>query len=74
MGENGGNWEREIKHMVGSSNSKLLEKAEWIVEWVLPGLFALILLACLTHLGYCVLQGNSLPSTGFQYAISAFAS
>jgi hypothetical protein len=63
--------------MAGSSKPKFYERTvntAWWVEWVLPGLFAMILLGCLAHLGYCALQGAILPSSGFHYAISAFAS
>lgn len=62
--------------MAGSSNLKTdgyEKRKEWLVEWVLPGLFALVLLGCLAHLGYFALQGSLLPTAGFQYAISAFA-
>jgi hypothetical protein len=62
--------------MAGRLNSKsyvYAEQAAWLVEWVLPALFTLILLGCLAHLGYCALQGHLVPATGFRYAISAFA-
>ena len=50
------------------------DRKEWLIEWVLPGLFVLILLGCLAHLGYSALHGSLLPTAGFKYAISAFAS
>lgn len=40
---------------------------------LLPGLFTLILVACLAHMAYCALQGQCMPEKGFEYAISAFA-
>lgn len=46
---------------------------EWILELLIPGLFILILLGCLAHMGYCALQAQKQPVDGFQYAISAFA-
>lgn len=46
---------------------------EWIMELLIPGLFILILLGCLVHMGYCALQAQKQPVDGFQYAISAFA-
>ena len=52
--------------------SRLVKCRSILLEWVLPGLFALILLACLTHLGYCALQGLLMPDGGVNYAISAF--
>jgi hypothetical protein len=66
---------------VGRSNTTernwlygLAKKREWLVEWVIPGLFVLILLACLSHLVYSALQGSVLPTSGLHYATSAFAS
>jgi len=74
-------WEREtIAMAVGRSETTDTDKAVWLakkellVEWVLPGLFVLILLGCLAHLGYCAIHGAWLPTAGFQYATSAFAS
>lgn len=49
-------------------------QAELLLEWVLPGLFILILLGCMLHMGFYAVQGSLLPATGFQYATSAFPS
>lgn len=44
-----------------------------VMAVLLPGLFTLILVACLAHMAYCALQGQCMPEKGFEYAISAFA-
>jgi len=50
-----------------------VEKWEWLLEMLLPGVFIIVLLGCLIHLGYCALQAEKQPMAGFHYAISAFA-
>lgn len=45
----------------------------WMLELLLPGLFTLILGACLVHMACCALQAQWQPVAGFHYAISAFA-
>lgn len=61
--------------MTGKTNSEVQGSGntEWILELLVPGLFILILLGCLLHMGYCALQAQKQPVAGFQYAISAFA-
>lgn len=44
-----------------------------VVELLIPGLFTLILMACLAHMACCALQAQFLSTGGFEYAISAFA-
>jgi len=44
-----------------------------VFELFVPGLFTLILLACLAHMAYCAFQAQCGLTGGFQYAISAFA-
>jgi len=61
--------------MIGKAKALISngEREEWLVELLLPGLFTIILLSCLAHLGYCAMQAQLEPMARFQYAISAFA-
>jgi hypothetical protein len=61
--------------MIGKAKAFILggEREELVLELLLPGLFTIILLSCLAHLGYCALQSQLEPIARFQYAISAFA-
>lgn len=45
----------------------------WMFEFVLPGVFTLVLTVCLFHLGYCMVQAQMQQSQAASYAISAFA-
>lgn len=45
----------------------------WMVELILPGMFTVILLGCLAHLGFCVMQEYAQARQTTDYAISAFA-
>ncbi len=45
----------------------------WVWELLLPGLFSLVLIACLVQLACYALQAQAQPVSTFQYAISAFA-
>jgi hypothetical protein len=45
----------------------------WLLELWLPGLFSLVMLACLTHMIYCAFQALAQPVSSFRYAIAAFA-
>ena len=65
---------RGRERMIGKAKTVSLngEKEEWLIELLLPGLFTIILLSCLAHLGYCALQSQLQSATSFKYAISAF--
>jgi hypothetical protein len=45
----------------------------WLLELWLPGLFSLVMLACLTHMAYCAFQTLYHPVSSFRYATAAFA-
>ncbi len=61
--------------MTGGINTTSQQGSEknWVMELLVPGLFSLILIACLVHMATCALQGQGQPVAGFEYAISAFA-
>ncbi len=59
--------------MTGTNTRTNVEKWEWLLEMLLPGVFIIVLLGCIIHLGYCALQAQQQPMAGFHYAISAFA-
>lgn len=55
------------------NHSRQLAIQSRLLEILVPGLFTLILMACLAHMVCCALQAQCVPEKGFQYAISAFA-
>ncbi len=57
----------------GIGTGVLVDKQEsWVIEVLLPGVFTLVLLGCLVHLGYSAAQAQARYASGTQYAISAF--
>ncbi len=53
-----------------------IERGDWVTEMVLPGVFTMILLFCLIHLGLQAVgsMAQNEPALGELSAISAFAS
>lgn len=62
--------------MVGHGNKTDAVSENWVVDILLPGLFTMILLAALVHLGVSVHDyvRHAGPGLDHSYAISAFAS